>query len=164
MRVLEFAAAMEASIRQEIEQLTAAAPPELQPVADAVAACQAEFELLIDKIRTVDDRESYPAIEAQTLLGDEEKWRKVTAGFAACKNKTTGNLVSLWCMYGLVDRACQFYRQAAANSAHPSARLFFSSLAEVKGMLRRRIDAPLRVMHNEVWERVGFAPSIAGKD
>ena len=64
----------------------------------------------------------------------------------------------------MLDKNTQFYQQASKHSMQPQVRLFFGSVAELKLMLRRRIDGVERVVANQVWKSVGFAPGLLGKD
>lgn len=165
MRVFQFAAAMEASIRQEAERITDQVPAGLEPVLAAVAAFQAEFELLIDRAQYTDvDTGRYPEVGTTTLLGTEKVWLGAAARLKEAGANNAAVLATLWLLYSLVDKSGQFYQQAALNSAHPATRLYLSSLAEVKAMLRRRLDSLLRMVYNEVWADVGFAPFLLGKD
>lgn len=165
MEQLGFAAAMEASIRQEIEHFTKQAPSELNALLGIVGKFQVEFELLLDRAQCTDiNTGRYPAVDATLLLGSDDDWQVVVQKFAAAQDKTAANLTLLWMIHSLVEKSGQFYQQAGLNSAHPSTRLFMSSLTETKNMLRRRIDGVLRVMYNEIWSDIGFAPVQLGKD
>jgi hypothetical protein len=165
MDPINFAATLEASIRQDFEQIIPRAPEELSPLLNLLTNIQTQFELILDRAQgTRTDIPKYPAVDAMSLLGSDEVWRKTTSDFANATNKSTTDLVILWTMLELTEKSGQFYQQAVMNSAHPATRLFLSSLVEVKAILRRRIDAVLRVMYNEIWTSLGFAPFILGKD
>ncbi len=165
MKTFRFAASLEAQIRQETEAMMAQAPAELQAVVAAVGKFQAEFELLIDRAQYVDvDTGSYPEVKAEALLGPDGVWREATARLGTPGEAMMPGLVSLWFLHTLTEKSGQFYQQAALNSAHPASRLFFGTLAEVKTMLRRRLDALLRQQYNAVWAEVGYAPFVLGKD
>jgi hypothetical protein len=165
MKVFQFAANLEAQIRQETEAVMAQSPAGLQAVVAAVGAFQAGIELLVDRAQYVDvDSGSYPEVKAAELLGPDSVWREATAKLGEAGDSTVPGLASLWFLIVLTEKSGQYYQQAALNSAHPSTRLFFSSLAEVKGMLRRRLDGLLRQLYNATWTEVGFAPFVLGKD
>lgn len=165
MTVLQYAATLEASIRQEIELIIRQAPNELQPFLTAVGKFQVEFELLIDRAQYTNvDKSRYPEVDPAVLLGSDDNWQKITRDFAAVTGNSAPNLATLWMAQALMAKSGQLYQQAAANSAHPATRLFFSSLAETKNMLVRRIDGLTRVVYNEVWAELGFAPFLLGKD
>lgn len=165
MQIFQFAAAMEASIRQETERIADQAPAGMEPVLSAVAAFQAEFELLIDRAQYTNvDTGSYPEINPATLLGADGGWQAAGGPLKTAAGENIAVLTTLWQLSSLVEKSGQFYQQAALNSAHPSSRLYLSSLAEVKVMLRRRLDSLQRVVYNEVWAAVGFAPFVLGKD
>jgi hypothetical protein len=162
---MRFAAAMEASIRQQLELISQQAPTELQPVFGALNRFQVEFELLIDRVQYTDaDGGNFPPVEAAQLLGADDIWQQTLQRFAAVPDKDAANLTMLWMVHSLMDKSAQFYQQAAGNKAHPGVRLMLSSLAEIKNMQRRRIGGLLRVMYNQVWADVGFAPFALGKD
>jgi hypothetical protein len=165
MKVFQFAANLEAQIRQEVEVVMAQSPPELQAVVTAVGAFQAGIELLVDRAQYVDvDSGRYPEVNAAALLGPDGVWQEATASLGDWRESTVVGLASLWFLIVLTEKSGQYYQQAALNSAHPATRLFFSSLAEVKGMLRRRLDGLLRQLYNAAWTQVGFAPFVLGKD
>jgi len=165
MNVLLCAATLEASIRQEIEAVIQTAPGELQPFWSAIGKFHVEFELLLDRAQYTDvDSSRYPGVDSVALLGSDDAWQKLLRDFAAVPDKTISSLTALWMTHTLVEKSGQFYQQAAANSPHPTTRLFFSSLAETKNMLRRRVDGLMRVLYNEIWAEIGFAPFLLGKD
>jgi hypothetical protein len=82
----------------------------------------------------------------------------------ASAGNTTNDLVALWAIYAALDKSAQFYRQAVLNTPYPLPRLFWGSLAEIKTMMRRRVDGLLRVMYNGIWEQIGFAPFALGRE
>ncbi len=165
MQVFQFAAILEAQIRQEVEVVMAQSPPELQAVVGAVGTFQAGIELLVDRAQYVDvDSGSYPDVNAAALLGPDSVWQEAAARLGTSGESTVVGLASLWFLIVLTEKSGQYYQQAALNSAHPATRLFFSSLAEVKSMLRRRLDGLLRQLYNAAWTQVGFAPFVLGKD
>lgn len=165
MKTLQFAAGLEAQIRQETEAVVAQAPAGLQDVVAAVGKFQAEFELLLDRAQYVDvDTGRYPEVNAAALLGPDGVWQEATARLGTAGEATVPVLASLWFLHTLTEKSGQFYQQAALNSAHPATRLFLASLAEVKTMLRRRLDGLLRQLYNAAWSEVGFAPFVLGKD
>lgn len=165
MNSLVCAASLEASIRQELENMGGHLPPTLQPFIEAIHKFQAGFELLLDRAQGVDvNKGKFPPVSARELLGEDDAWQHLTKSFSSAQDKSLTNLTALWMIYTLIEKSTQFYQQASKNSAHPAERLFFGSLAEIKGMLRRRIDSLTRIMYNELWGEVGFAPFILGKD
>jgi len=164
LKTFIFAARLEGQVRREVEALSARAPAEPQAVVGAVAGFQAEFELLVDRAQGADiDRGRFPPVDAGALLGPDNVWQEADGGRTAAAAGEAG-LTALWLLYALMDRSGQFYQQAANNSAHPAARLFWGSLAEVKGMMRRRLDGVLRGFYNAAWTEVGYAPFVMGKD
>lgn len=165
MQVLRFAASLEAQIRQEVEVVMAQSPPGLQALVTAVGHFQAEIELLLDRAQGTDiDTGRYPEVNAAALLGPDSVWQEAAASVTEATDSPVVGLASMWFLHTLTERSGQFYQQAALNSAHPSTRLFFASLAEVKTMLRRRLDGVLRALYNSAWAEVGFAPFLLGKD
>ncbi len=165
MKMFQFAASLEAQIRQEAEAAADQAPPALQAVVAAVGKFEAEFELLLDRAQYVDvDTGRYPEVNAAALLGANTAWDEAKAKLGSFGEATVPALTVLWFLHTMTERSGQFYQQAALNSAHPATRLFFASLAEVKTMLRRRLDGLLRQLYNAAWSEVGFAPFVLGKD
>ena len=164
MNGFNFAAAMEGTIRQELELISKRSSSQLQPFWEMVSKFQAEFELLLDKAQYTNiDTHSYPVVDASILLGADNVWQEIVYNFGQAEKNNT-DMAVLWMMQAATEKSGQFYIQAAANSAHPSTRIFFSSLAEAKNMLRRRFDKMLRILYNENWGNLGFAPFILGKD
>lgn len=164
-KLFPFAARLEAQVRLEGEALSAQAPAELKPVLDAFGKFQAEFELMLDRAQYTDvDTGRYPAVDSDVLLGPDSGWQVSAGRLGAAGDGAVPGLTVLWMLHTMAEKTGQFYQQAAANSAHPATRLFLGSLAEVKGMLRRRLDGQLRVLYNAAWGEVGFAPFMLGKD
>jgi len=165
MDQLSFAAAMESGIRQEIEYIGREAPPELKPFLDIVGKFQVEFELLLDRGQCTNiDTGCYPEVDPLVLLGTDSQWQELTRVFGQVAEKSTADLTALWMIQALIEKSGQLYQQASINSAYPATRLFMRSMTEAKSMLRRRIDGLLRVLYNEMWADLGFAPLVLGKD
>jgi len=159
MTPIQFAAALEASIRQEFESMIERAPQELGPLFIKLSKVQTEFELLLDRAQGINpELPQYPDVDQQELIGSDEEWRILTRDFADAPNKSIICLILLLAAVEFLDKSEQFYRQAAVNSAHPTTKFFISSMAEVKAILRRRVDGVLRVMYNQAWGELGFAP------
>ncbi|MBP2653029.1 MAG: hypothetical protein H6Q73_598 [Firmicutes bacterium] len=165
MKELRFAVVLEASIRHEVEHIAKQASAELQLVLDIVSRFQAEFELLLDRACSIDvSNGKYPEVPVNVLLGSDGEWQQAIKSFTLSGDKSVANLTNLWMIIALIENSRQFYQQALLNCPYPTARIFLSSLAEIKIILRRRIDGVLRGMYNEVWAQVGFAPFVIGKD
>ena len=64
----------------------------------------------------------------------------------------------------MLDKMAQYYLQAAKQVDSPQQRLLFSSLAEIKQRLRRRVGAVEQIQANQIWKQVGFPPGLLGKE
>ena len=161
MTSLEFAVELEEEIIRQIEFLARAAPPGPAKILAALARAEKNFSGLVKKAGGINlDLEPYPAIDAEKLLGEDF----LLQGAWQAKMNLQENLCVLLMVCALIEKSTQYYQQAALNSPHPSLRLFLRSLAEVKNIQRGRLAACVRVAYNEVWEEVGFAPFLLGKD
>lgn len=163
---VQFALELETSLSRQIATLhdTASAGTVPIPVLGLIENSQAEFLKLLSALNTGEnDSTRYPAVTETQLLGSDAAWLQATQNTTAV-NAGLQELTALWSIYITVDKCVQFYQQAAANSAQPQARLFFSSLSHVKKILRRRLDGIIQIYYNHYWGELGFAPFILGKD
>ena len=78
--------------------------------------------------------------------------------------KKLADAAALWSIHAMLDKASQFYLQASKQVEPPQLRLFFSNLAEIKLMLRRRVGAVERILANQAWKEIGFPPGLLGKE
>ena len=164
MSTLTYAASMEKSIGVNIENLREGCSPELCEVLKLLAGFQQEFEMVLVRATSLSPEQSLPALDTAQLLGTDENWRKMTSAFSAELPPNAQDFTVLWSVHAMLDKSTQFYQQASKQSVQPHVRLFFSSIAELKLMLRRRIDGIERVLANQVWKAVGFAPGLLGKE
>jgi len=164
MSTLTFAASMEKSIGINIEKLKDGCSPELCDVLELLAGFQQEYELVLTHAKSLPQEQSPPELEPSRLLGTDENWRKLTGAFLPDTAPNAQDYTVLWSVHSMLDKNAQFYQQASKQSVQPQLRLFFGSVAELKLMLRRRIDGVERVLANQVWKEVGFAPGLLGKE
>lgn len=165
MDTIGFALELELAIEKTLTEFRPRCTDKLFNMLDMLVASQQEFvNVLTQADVTTPGRESFPVIETVRVVGAEETWRLVTATFRADEQPETSNITVLWSVCACIDRSAQFYAQAAQNSASPQSRLFFGSLAELKQMLRRKVDGILRVNENQVWSVVGFPPGRLSKE
>ncbi len=147
-----FASQLEEALRQEVERLVIQAPPDTRPLLELVIA----FEIRMQKLlNTADDISVLDPVE---LIGEETLWIQASTNLLSKPHDYAATLILLWTLCDLTERSSRYYREAAANSPYPAHRLFFSSVAEVKRMIRRKLDNPLRTVYNEIWGTIGFAP------
>lgn len=145
-------------------QHVSAEQPAYRNVLILLLKLQALFKLDVKKALDVNAaNETYSQIDLDALVGSDNEWEQVSQAFAT-SSPSSVNLTTIWMIYALIERSGQFYQQAANNSAYPSTKLFLSSLFQVRNIIRRRIGSILRVLYNNVWEEIGFAPFLLGKD
>lgn len=118
----------------------------------------------IEQINTVNiiSKSDYNDL-VETLIISNNLWEQATSNIA--DNKTNvKNLTTIWMLISLIDKSAQLYQQAAINSAYPDTKLFYNFVAEFKVSLRKKLDSIMRVLYNDVWAQVGFAPFKLGRD
>lgn len=161
MLPIQFAIELETAINS---QLTGMSAPTTEPVVSLLRTCQINFLALLSAASTINiDSDPYPPVTESQLLGSDTAWRQLTLQIDTA-NANLQVLTTLWSIYIIIDKTTQFYQQAAANSAQPQTRLFFSSLTHVKKILRRRLDGIIQIYYNHYWGEIGFAPFALGKD
>jgi hypothetical protein len=161
---IQFALELETLISNQLVKLSKTGANETMAVIELIRQSQTEFTQLLTLVKTIDiDSVPYPGVSENQLLGSDTAWQQVTRSVAAAGISFEG-LGVYWSLYTAIDKAAQFYQQAAVNSAHPQSRLFFSSLSQVKKILRRRLDGIIHIYYNHFWGELGFAPFILGKD
>jgi hypothetical protein len=149
---------MEEEIIRQLENLEKDAVLEIGEILGVFLKIEREFVGILKEADKIDlDRESYPEINAAKIF---------TPAPSAQPNPDTSlaAMCALWMVYALLEKSAQYYQQASLNSAHPVLKIFFSSLSEIKNILRRRAAAQVRIVSNDLWGKVGFAPFILGKD
>ncbi|HWR44453.1 hypothetical protein [Sporomusa sp.] len=164
MLPIQFALELESSINIYVAGLSDAAATGIAPLIALINSSQKEFLQLLSVASAINiDTAPYPDVNETKLLGSDSSWQQVNQNTAAADVSMT-ELTTLWAIYTAIDKSIQFYQQAASNSAHPQTRLFYSSLCQVKKILRRRIDGHIQIYYNHYWGHLGFAPFILGKD
>ena len=164
METFVFASALEKTLLQQMGSLVGNVSPVLQPLLRSLQNFQTEFIGYLTVAAEVNvNVEAYPQVDIAIFTGNDTVWQKQAVVLASTAT-TTNDLVALWAIYAALDKSAQFYRQAVLNTPHPLSRLFWGSLAEIKTMMRRRVDGLLRVMYNGIWEQIGFAPFALGRE
>lgn len=154
----QFSVDMEAAVRLKVEYLLEQATDDIRPLLEMVIA----FEIRLEKL--LQSAQDASVLDPFELLGEENLWLQATANLLTKPHDQAGSIVLLWILNDLTDHTIRFYQQAAANSSHPMSRIFYSSVAEVKKMIRRKLSNPLRTIYNEVWGQIGFAPFDLTRD
>lgn len=162
MLPLHFAIELETAINSQLTTL--AAPADIIPVITLIHSCQMNFLALLSSAGAINiDSAPYPLVTEDQLLGSDTSWQQLTLHTDAT-NASLQVFTTLWPIYMATDKTVQFYQQAAANSAQPQTRLFFSSLSHVKKILCRRLGGIIQIYYNHYWGEIGFAPFVLGKD
>lgn len=159
---LSFAISMENSILRQTEFFLNSGPAELQKVTTVLIRSQHELlEVLHQCISIHSQSAKYPELCVEQIVGSDSDWK---FSLNADALSLTDNLVQLWNIYAMTDKSWQFYQQSSCNSMYPGDSVFMSSVAQLKSMLKRRIDSVLRIIYNQVWLEVGHAPFLLGRD
>lgn len=159
MPIIQFALRLENACIVTLEDEADHAPNMLKSLIELAIGCQKNFYSLIGQASRINaNTEKYPIVDPLSLVSSEADWRNAFDGFTEQPHDLALAIVHLWTIYELFEKSGQFYQQAALNSPYPAERLFYSSLAEAKKMLKRRLDSAIRVISNEIWGEIGFAP------
>jgi len=163
MESMKIARELETALQRQLDLFSGVSSSYLAPVLRYLLNIQADFaeNLTVAEHVNVDITE-YPPF-GNSLRSVNTDWKKLVEDNLLSPAET-GDIVVLWSIHTALDRMEQFYRQSALNSVHPLTRAYFTSLAEVKMLLRRRMDGLIRVRYNDIWEKVGFAPFSLRKD
>ncbi|HWR39858.1 MAG TPA: hypothetical protein VN611_10185 [Patescibacteria group bacterium] len=155
---------MEISVTAHLLEIQKNAPQELQPFFSLLLQAQRELNQLLTQALAVDiSLAQYPEPNLTAIIADDNAWK--TAGETLPPaERLCDALARVWSVEALLDKTAQFYRQSSQNHAHPTERLFFSSLAEIKQLLRRRASSLNQSLGNQVWSEVGFSPFILARE
>ncbi|MHC1746328.1 MAG: hypothetical protein AB9895_04305 [Negativicutes bacterium] len=163
MEPMKIACELETALQRQLDLFSGASSPYLTPVLHYLIDIQVEVAESLSAAEYVNvDLAEYPP-PGDRLRNTGADWKKLVEDKLPLPAET-GDIVILWSIYTAIDRMEQFYRQAALNSVHPLTRAYFTSLAEGKMFLRRRTDGLIRVLYNDIWGKVGFAPFALRKD
>lgn len=160
---LLFAADLEKNILAEVEKVVQSVSPAIRPAVHMLFLAEQGWNDLFTK-KLGKNGDQYPLPDAETLLGCDKDWQKIIESLKEAVPEGTGSLTLFWMLYALVERTVQYYQQAAANSAYPAERLFFTSLAQYKILMKKRVGSLVRIMYNHAWAELGFAPFLLGKE
>jgi hypothetical protein len=164
MKVFDYALEMEGSIQYSLNQAQRDAVPEISELLACLIKYQNDFIALLSlATEKVSDLSPFPAVKPETMLNDAQ-YREIMKQITDRCAELTSDIAVIWSAYSLFERSWQFYQQASYHSVQPAARILFSSLAESKNIVRLRLDHTMRILYNEVWGRVGFAPFVLGKE
>lgn len=162
MDAIRYAIEMETQINKMVQLTAAEADRERMLLVEVLIKHQGKMlEVLLAAEKA--GAKYHSQIEIPALF-DEAKWQEAMADMIIHPESLVSQLSLLWMLQALYDKSFQYYRQAGYNTPMPAAKYFYSSLAEVKNMIRRRIDAASHVLSNEVWGEIGFAPYVIGKE
>lgn len=164
MSPLLFAVSMEKSIAGNIEGFRGACSPELQAVLEQLLIFQKEYVEVVSLAEASKSGFNAVDIDALKLMGKAESWALLLAEFNPEAPPAANDFSILWCVCAMLDKSAQYYQQAARYETQPQMRISLASLAQMKSALRRRISGIERVVANQVWKAVGFAPGILAKE
>ena len=165
MKSIEFATVMESAVRANIDNLSLTASPAISMLLDIMKSGQDEFHNLMMKASIAESHSAlFPEMETEMLIGNEAAWKNASSGLKASDPPNPSDIAILWCVMSMLDKSLQFYKQASHNALQPQTRLFFSSAAELKAILHRRLDGIVRILSNQVWSAVGFPPGVLAKE
>ncbi|MBP1764450.1 MAG: hypothetical protein H6Q65_1508 [Firmicutes bacterium] len=162
MEVWQIARDLENTFQRQLDLFSGISSPWLVSIMHYLQNVQGLFLENLSEAAIVNvDTANYPSLEA-SLINENTEWNEMVENLPSLK--TTEDLVLLWSIYAAFDKLEQFYRQAALNSPHPLTRAYFQSLSENKMLFRRRIGGFLRILYNDVWGKIGFAPFVLGRE
>ena len=164
MEAIQYAIELETHIKNMIAVISTGSDQQMIMLANVLSKHQIKT---IELLRTIQAEKGNfdPQAKVSALLDDPE-WHEAINGISGegAGRNVVSQSCNLWMLYALYDKTFQYYRQASQNTPQPTAKYFYSSFAEVKNIIRRRLDAASRVLSNEVWGQIGFAPFIIGKE
>ena len=164
VKTLEFALAMEASIAEKMRVLPVGCSNVVAELTDQLIQSQQSFAKLIEQAKDRGNEAMELTMDAAGLIGSDVEWAAITAKFQPGDTPVLADATALWSIHAMLDKASQFYLQASKQVDPPQLRLFFSNLAEIKLMLRRRVGAVERILANQAWKEIGFPPGLLGKE
>lgn len=164
MKTLDFASAMETSIAEKMRMLQVGCTVDLTELLDRLIKSQQSFVDLIQQAKNSGNEALELKIDVASLIGSDAEWAAITAKFQPGDSPVIVDATTLWSVHAMLDKASQFYLQASKQLESPQLRLFFSNLAEIKLMLRRRVGAVERILANQIWQEIGFPPGLLGKE
>lgn len=147
---LQFTNLLEVALCQRFEDMAFSAPKEVKPIMNLVV----EFETRLIKILHNPYKIPQDYVE---IIGDDRSWTKVFEQAAGLPDKNLA-VILIWSAVDLTERSIRYYQQASVNCSMPDQRLFFSSIAEMKKIIKKKLDHLLRIIHNEIWQITGYAP------
>lgn len=156
---LDFAAAMEQAIASKLQALGVGCSAELSALLERVTHSQQAFVRLLSEHAAKE-----PDLDVAAMIGSDADWAAITSRFQPGTAPAAIDIAALWSVYSMLDKMAQYYLQAAKQVDSPQQRLLFSSLAEIKQKLRRRVGAVEQIQANQIWKQVGFPPGLLGKE
>lgn len=164
MKTLDFALVMEASIAEKMRVLHVDCSTDSTELLNRLLQSQLSFVQLIEQAKGSDISVPELTMDVAGLIGSDAEWAAITARFQPGDSPVLADAAALWSVHAMLDKASQFYLQASKQVEPPQLRLFFGNLAEIKLMLRRRVGAVERILANQAWKEIGFAPGLLGKE
>ena len=161
-KTINFAVKFEEEIVRQLETLKQTDSEEITSILDAVIKAEEKIIKVLKDAQKLDI-----SLDTYKQIGIDKILDKDNAFVDFMKNKDA-DFLKIFCeltaISALIDRSAQFYSQSAANNSNPTLKLFLSSLAQVKNVLRGRLKGCIRSVSNDIWQEVGFAPFALGKD
>lgn len=164
LKARDFAVAMELAIAGRVQELGAGCSQELAVLLERLVLSQQAFVLQLADTSSKDDAGNALEFDVARLIGSDDERAAITSRFQPGTVPVAVDIVIIWSICSMLDKMGQFYLQAAKQVDSTQERLVFSSLAEVKQKLRRRVAGVEQIQSNQVWKGVGFPPGLLGKD
>lgn len=161
---LDFAVAMEQAIAGKLQAFGVGCSVELTALLERVTRSQQAFVQLLSEASCAEPAAKEPDFDVAAMIGSDAEWAAITSRFQPGTAPAAIDIAALWSVYSMLDKMAQYYLQAAKQVDSPQQRLLFSSLAEIKQKLRRRVGAVEQIQANQVWKQVGFPPGLLGKE
>lgn len=162
MEALNYAIEMEKQNRDLLRLFEGSAHQELVCLISILTKHQ---DAIIEILANAAGSASKPlAVGNAASLFDDTLWRQSVARISENPKSLVSQAGVFWMIYALYDKSFQYYQQASQNSPMPTDKYFLTSLAEIRRVTKLRIDTVIRVLSNEVWGQIGFAPFVLGKE
>ena len=162
--VFAYAIKMETAVSRQFQEVQVLAPNQLKPFLTLLLQSQDIMSQLLVAGMAVDPAHShFPEPDLTASVANDMQWKQA-GEIMLTPEELSVALACLWSAGALLDKTGQFYRQAGINSIYPTERIFFSSLAEVKLLLRRRTNGITQSLGNQLWTEIGFSPFTLAKE
>lgn len=158
-----FALRLEQALQSEMERLAAITTGENQAVWQYAVSLIQQGILVLQSLTEKAGGVDYPENIIEQLSGSSAAWQQLTQNWKV-ERKPAVIWLQLAAVQSALDKSGQFYQQAAIHSPFPQEKQFWQEFAQARHIMRRRLEAIWRLESNTIWEELGFAPLVFGKE